>query len=487
MPAVYDMNPVERRLLLCLRTHKLSGASLLIAFSGGPDSTALLRAAEAVSEVYKLKVFAVWVDHGIRPDAERVEERRFVESLTERLGIPLDIAEAPVDETLVARAHRLGTSVEAEARDFRYEALCKAAGRFGCSRILTAHTADDQAETLLFRVLSGAGTAGLRGIPEDRPPFLRPFLALQKAELLRYLEGLGQDWRMDSTNATDEYARNRIRLDLIPGIEKAFPGFRSALFALAQKSSLDEELLSRLTQDALPVSQGSRESSFPADAFFAAHPALRLRALISEAGRLMGEGVRVPYALVCAAAIADPPRNDEPAPLLRILAEGAGLRFVLDGSSVKVVSLVAGEKANSDVTWGSGFAFLFEDLGTARIDSGGLCKIYLRLNGRGPALGTFTYPLVVRSRRPGDRIVIRQGYKPVDELLAELDIDPERRDFTPVLEDNRGIVAVMGSARGGRDRYRHYPGSLDPSLPRLVVELTGFGPFSGKERSAEAT
>lgn len=484
MSEVLNLYPIERRLLSCLRTYKLSGASLLVAFSGGPDSTALLLALAAVSGVYKVHAFAAWVDHGIRPAAERRDERRFVETLASSLKIPLDIAEAPAEESLVERASRMGTSVEAEARDYRYAALERAAKRFGCSRILTAHTSDDQAETILFRVLSGAGTAGLRGIPEDRPPFLRPLLSCPKDELLRYLKSRGQDWRTDSTNATCDYARNRIRLAIIPQLEGAFPGFRSALSALAAKNSLDEDLLSRLSREALSAIREEGRSSFPASAFFAAHPALRLRALTAEAGRLLGDGRRVPFDLVRAAAEADLFTEELPVVKPRTLAQGAGLRFVLDGDRVAVVSLAAGEAGRT--TLEGGYAFLFEGPGTVRIDAGGSCKIYWRSDGGGPAQGTFRYPLLVRSRRPGDRVALRHGYKSVDELLAELAIDPLRKDATPILEDDQGVVAVLGSATGGRDRYRQYDGVLATSLPRLAVELTGFGPFPETERSAEA-
>lgn len=421
-----------------------------------------------------------------------------MEALASRLGIPCRIVDAP-DEALEARAARLKTSLEAEARDFRYKALREAADRTGCERILTAHTRDDQAETLLARIFSGSGAGGLRGIPEDRPPFLRPFLSLPKAALIRYLQDRDQDWREDSTNAGEDYLRNRIRRRLIPAVEGVFPGFRKALAALAEKSRLDEDLLSALSRSELPASRSEGQSSFDARAFYTAHPALRLRALTAEASRLAGPGRRVPYALVRAAALADPGPPGSAAP--RILAQGMGLRFSEEdgrilvspeplepepragGPRSRVGRTVTGTR---DVTIPRGYSFQFERPGTLRIDTGGSCTVYFRPGSSGPAEGTFEFPLTIRSRLPGDRLEIRGGRKPVDEILAEWKLPRGWRDYVPILEDRRGILGILGSPAGARDRYRPGPVFLGASVPRLAVEIEGIGPFRSIERSAEA-
>ena len=465
------MDIVERRLLACLTSYELGGASILVAFSGGSDSTALLRASAAISSEIGFTLYSAWVDHGIRPQEERSEERRFVESLTSRLGVPCDITEPPFPP-LLESARRSGAGVEAEAREFRYRALVRAARRFGCSRILTAHTKDDQTETILFRVLSGSGAAGLRGIPESRPPFLRPFLSLTKRELIRYLESLGQDWRDDSTNAHGDYRRNRIRREVLPLLDDIIPGFRSALFALSEKSRLDEEFLSKLARESLPVMRSEKETAVPVSAFWKAHPALRLRMLTSEAGRFAGKA-RVPYALVRIAALAEPPFSGGGlSGGARTLAEGAGVKFLVDGDCVRIIL------RGTDVTNEGGFSFLFEEPGIRRIDTGGVCRIYFSREANGPVSGTFHFPILVRSRRPGDRIDIRGGAKALDELAAELGIRRELRASVPILEDREGVFAVLGTAVGGRNRYRYCPTEPDLSSLRLCVEFKMIGPFS---------
>lgn len=462
----------------------------MVAFSGGADSTALLLAAAAVAPGLGLGLHAAWVDHGIRPAEERARERTFVEDLASRLGIPCHVEEAPV-YPLESRAARRGTSLEAEAREFRYRALRKAAGRSGCERILTAHTRDDQAETLLARILSGSGAAGLRGIPEDRPPYLRPFLSLSKASLIRYLRDRGQEWREDSTNAGEDYLRNRIRLRLIPAVEREFPGFRKALSKLAEKSGFDEDCLSARTEAELPVSRKEGRSSLDARTFWAAPPALRIRALTAEAARYAEAGRRVPYALVRAAAV----------PGVRpacggILSRGMGIRIRQEGDRIVVSAEAAGrlpglgdpagEGDPGPVTFPAGYSFHFERPGTLRIDTDASCTIYFRRGSTGPGEGTFEFPLTIRSRLPGDRLAIPGGRKPLDEVLADLKVPREWRDFLPVLEDRNGIMGVLGFPAGVRDRYRAGPGVPDPNGLRLAVEIEGIGPFRSIERSAIA-
>lgn len=413
--------------------------------------------------------------------------------LAARLGVSCRIAEPP-DEPLEDRAARAKTSLEAEARDFRYSALLETAAREGCERILTAHTRDDQSETLLLRILSGSGTAGLRGIPEDRPPFLRPFLSLPKEDLLRYLREQDQPWIEDSTNAGMDYLRNRVRHGLIPTVKSLFPGYTRALSVLSEKSRLDEDYLSGRAQVELPACRSEGQSSFDARSFRAAHPALRIRALTTEASRLVGSGRRVPYALIRTAALADPSVSDHSEP--RILARGMGLQvseaegriLVTTESSLDGSGRKAGLESEypEDVTFVSGYAFLFERPGVLRIDTGGSCTVYFRPGATGPAEGTFDFPLTIRSRFPGDCVAIRGGRKYVDDILTEWKMPRGWRAFVPVLEDRRGIVGVLGSPAGFRDRFRQGPNLISASIPRLTVELEGIGPFRSIERSAKA-
>lgn len=207
---------------------------VVLAYSGGLDSAALLWALCHLAPHRRPRVEAVCVDHGLREDSAE-QARRAIE-VARSLGV----------EGRVLRVDCGGEGgVEAAARKARYAALAEvAAGR----PILTAHTADDQAETVLYRLAKGAGIKGLGGIrPEVRIAqgrVLRPFLGVRRArleEVVRYAEIPVVE---DVTNASRRYTRNRIRMDVLPALEAAVPGASAALARAAMLAQRDEAYLS---------------------------------------------------------------------------------------------------------------------------------------------------------------------------------------------------------------------------------------------------
>lgn len=210
--------------------------------------------------------FVATVDHRSR-GAESDGDVAFVEALAAELGV--DFFRRTLDPTeLEAEARRQG-SWESAARTLRYRALVDAAKSGSARYLATAHHRDDQLETLLFRLFRGAGFDGLRGVPAVRPldealVLIRPLLAVGRAEILAYLAQLNQSYRVDSSNASPRYARNRIRNELAPLLESIFPGrWESALLRLselaaetetffdAQTAPLDAEIAAAKRRDAL--------------------------------------------------------------------------------------------------------------------------------------------------------------------------------------------------------------------------------------------
>lgn len=184
------------------------GDTVAVAVSGGADSVALLSALLALSERLNVQVTAVHVNHGLRgAEADRDEE--FVRELCRRWGVPLTVWRAADMSCTPPSAGQ-----EEWARRLRYGCFERLAAS-GC-RIATAHTADDQAETLLFRLSRGAGLHGAAGIPPVRLPFIRPFLTVSRAEVEAYCAACRLDFVQDSTNESTLYARNRLRRTAIP-------------------------------------------------------------------------------------------------------------------------------------------------------------------------------------------------------------------------------------------------------------------------------
>jgi len=217
----------------------------LASVSGGADSTAMLVALAALGE--RRRVRCIHVEHGIRPSDESRGDAGFVRSLCEKYRIPcrvVSVKPGRVAET----AGRLGVGIEAAARLYRHrawfrEAARLEAGELGQARILVAHTADDMLETVLMRVLRGAGPSGLAAMPSCRGRILRPLLALSRRDVLDYLALKDVPWRQDSTNADTRYLRNRVRHRLVPVLAADFPRWRTAVSSLAETQSLAADFI----------------------------------------------------------------------------------------------------------------------------------------------------------------------------------------------------------------------------------------------------
>jgi tRNA(Ile)-lysidine synthase len=215
------------------------GTVFLAAVSGGADSMAMLAALAAIRDrgaAFCLR--CIHVEHGIRPPAESRGDAELVRDFCEKLGIECRIESIPPGK-IASFAGARGIGIEAAARFFRRRALFREARRLGkTTRILTAHTRDDLLETVLMRVLRGAGPAGLAAMPGNRGRLLRPLLPVNRADVLEYLTERNIPWREDSTNTDVAFFRNRIRHQLVPLLNESFPSWKSGVAAMADTQSL---------------------------------------------------------------------------------------------------------------------------------------------------------------------------------------------------------------------------------------------------------
>ena len=210
------------------------GEAVLVAVSGGPDSTALLRALAALRGPLDLTLAACIIDHGIRTSREIEADISFTRGLCGTLAVPLGVVRVPRGE-LPAQARDTGTSLEDAAREARHRLLREAARTVPAALIALGHTEDDVVETLLMRVLQGSGVDGLRGIPLRRGPFFRPLLRCTRAQVIDYLGSLSQEWREDLTNRDTAMLRTRVRHLLIPVLRESFPGYRAGLLTMRRR------------------------------------------------------------------------------------------------------------------------------------------------------------------------------------------------------------------------------------------------------------
>ena len=205
------MEPVEFSAEVA-RTARRFGMDLsrpLAMVSGGPDSVALARSLVELGS----RPVVLHVDHGLRGEESR-EDAQFVLELCERLDLVYEERQAKLE----------GGNLQEEARRERYRFAGQLADERGLSAVATGHTADDVTETVVLNLARGAGLRGLAGIPPGRGRVVRPLIRHRRRDVLRYLEHLGQPYRTDPTNLTPKYARNRVRLEVMPVLEELYPG-----------------------------------------------------------------------------------------------------------------------------------------------------------------------------------------------------------------------------------------------------------------------
>lgn len=232
---------------------------ILVAVSGGADSMALLRGFLQLRDEFQLALHVGHLDHQLRGAASR-EDAEWLERVCRELQVPVTIGRRDIART----AAQTGQGIEEAARKSRYEFLEQTALATRCRAIALAHSADDQAETILHHILRGTGLAGLRGIPRERELesgvcLLRPLLNIERSTVRDYLTQIGQGFREDESNLDETFTRNRIRRRLMPLLaENHNPQIRQALLRLGRQageaqSALDD-LARRLLNRALESS-----------------------------------------------------------------------------------------------------------------------------------------------------------------------------------------------------------------------------------------
>jgi tRNA(Ile)-lysidine synthase len=418
------------------------GDHVLVALSGGLDSVVLLHLFRFFPPAVDLTITAAHLDHRMRAGSSADAE--WVRGLSMAWEIPLVVGSAEPAPT-----------GEAAARTVRYAFLRRVAGEVGATSIATAHHADDQAETVLFRAVRGTGPAGLAGI-RDRGPggLVRPLLPFWRRELEEHASEAGLRWRFDPTNEDRGYARNVLRREILPRLEaEVAPAAREALVRLARLARREDtawqSLLPGLLADVVK-STGKGRIVVARRALLTYHPAVRarlVRALARRLGVVLDEaGTR--EAMRFAATGPSGKGID--------LASGLELRrdFEQIVLEVREGSSSGGREGGEDVlvipASGSGS-------GTLDLD-GWRWNVYWRpgLEEEGGSSASFSldsvaFPLQVRRWHPGDRIRLDYGEKKLKKLFAEARIPARDRRVRPVLVDARDeVLWVPGLARSAR-------------------------------------
>ncbi len=215
---------------------------LIIAFSGGCDSTLLVSLCHRIAKKIPLDLFALYVHHGLSKNADHWGE--FCENICINFGIPFYLRRVHVDKK--------NGGVEAGARQVRYEAIFKLAREINADAVLTAHHRDDQLETFLIQWIRGTGIEGLIGMPKVKTsepiPVVRPFLDFTRAQIEELAGALHLQWIEDESNADTTYLRNAIRHNILPELDKIRPGWKAAAARSIDNLSESVEILDRVVR-----------------------------------------------------------------------------------------------------------------------------------------------------------------------------------------------------------------------------------------------
>ena len=451
---------------------------------------ALLQVLAQLAPVLGCSLVVAHVDHGLRPKEAEAEER-LVREAAQSLGLACECGQMEV----VACAREKGLSIEHAARNLRYGFLAEVAARHGATKIAVAHTADDQAEEILLRLIRGTGRAGLTGMAGMRDGFvIRPFLGIAKEEILRYLAEEAIPYCLDSSNRERMYLRNRIRLDLLPYLEEHFnPNIGNSLRETAAILQGEEELLAGMASQAyaqVVAEEGSEPSGLAIRvADFLRHPLAIRRRIAETACWRMGcrPTFRQIAQLLFLAETGDEGAGLHLAQGLRVVkAEGRmGFGYPQGQQAVRGNLLEADREEGFVCRELPGPGEYVLEGARARIT---LCFLAAAPEGwkdESPQTlycdaDKVSFPMTVYAVRQGDRFhpLGAPGSKKVGDFFTDQKIPVAQRRRIPILADQEGIIAILSVRPDQR-------AAISPSTRRiLAVSLhppdPGENGFTGK-------
>jgi len=427
------------------------GQTVVAAVSGGADSVVMLHLLLELSEELGLRIIAAHMDHGLRGEESR-RDHDFVKGLAKRLGLEFVSKRLKKGEL-----KGLGGSPQEAARVKRYAFFSDVALKYKAQRVSLGHTSDDQAETVIMRLLKGASLSGLSGIPPVRGVFVRPLIQTSRASVEEHAREQGIAFVTDSTNLTVKYLRNRVRLELIPKLAKEYnPSIKETLARTALVLSNDDDFIEKAAIKAFGAALIEQRAgivvldrgklkrmhralsarvflasvhslgvegelgSLHVDAFFGIMNGRRPNASISLPG---GAGARREYGrMIVEADLAVKPQAD---------ALISGLPLALPGLTlIEGIGLIEAKLVKPPKKFTTG-------RGTAWFD-------YDALRGRGP--------VTVRQARPGDRIVPfgMEGHRKLKDIFIDSKVPLIERKRTPVVSVGKEVVWLAGLRQSSR-------------------------------------
>ncbi|MBQ6825159.1 MAG: tRNA lysidine(34) synthetase TilS [Clostridia bacterium] len=394
------------------------GENITVALSGGADSMALLYVLLELRKNLGITVSAAHLNHQIRGD-EALRDESFVKEQCEKLGVPLFIERAEV----LKLAKEQNLSVELAARKLRYEFL----ERVNTGKVATAHTASDNLETVIFNITRGSGLGGVCGIPAKRDIFIRPLIFCTRQDIENYCEANNIPYITDSTNLTDDYARNKIRHNVIPVLKELNPSVEETVLRMSLNATEDLEFIEGMAEEYL--SKYANNNSFALNDFEKLNPAVAKRVIklfIDKCNKeISPEAIHIEnaYNKALLGGKTSLPKN------YSAVCENGEFWVIKNGEPQIVpkfsVSITGYEKEDFEK---------FKKINNLLLNN---CFDYDKIVGK----------LELRTRKTGDSIRLKNRgcTKTLNQIFNENKTPVAFRDKIPVLADEKGVVWVCGS------------------------------------------
>ncbi len=441
---------------------------VVVAVSGGPDSMALLKILDVISNEYKLTLCAAHLNHGMRAEASDQEED-FVRKYCRNRGIDFESKRIHVP-TL---KQGTGKSIEEIAREERYDFLMNIALNSGAQNIALGHHLQDQTETVIMNLLRGSGAEGLKGmLPIREGIFIRPILGIRKEEILDFLEQEHMPYMVDASNESPVYLRNRIRHGLIPELKKKFnPNLEETLGAMAEIMGLENDYMETVTGDILAgwgLTLPDEEIRMKRDDLKGLHPAIQNRIIKKLLKQFSPFAKGIGYVHI--QAVVNLAGSHKPGGQIN-LPFGIQVRREYDW-------LCFSRQANGDDAREGGFCYIVSVPDRVHIQE--LNKIMTfemvqrperveldTLNTAYMDYEAIIPPVTVRTIKPGDAIkpLGMTGTKKVKSYFIDEKIPLIRRKQIPLLVDGESVIWIAGMRLSERVKI------TDKSRKILKVEI----------------
>lgn len=443
---------LTQKLLQTIQRERLieHGDKVLVAFSGGPDSSCLLHMLESLREDLGITIYCAHLNHRIRGvDAHRDALHAYRWSSEQ--GIPCFLSSRNVPE--YATEHRL--SLEEAAREVRYSFLLDLKAKLEVDKIAVAHNLDDQAETVLMRILRGTGINGLKGMAYRRKDgVIRPLMDITRSEIEAYCAEHQLSTVTDRTNQQTEYTRNKIRLQLIPLLEEQYsPNIKEILMRMANGVREDSDYIDTIASglfEELAFLQEDYAVRFEIEALDSVPKSILKRLIRLSYKRLTGsiDGLEAIH-LEEAIKIITHERTDASVNLPKgITAEKKGFSFYISKRAIENLSMSFEYELPLNET------VEIKELGITvetKTMSKERCKLLpTRANARAFDIDKIDGALMIRSRRAGDKMrpVGLGGSKKLKDIFIDKKIPREQRDSIPIVSDSKKIIWVVGHEMG---------------------------------------